>query len=174
MPRRLVLVVLELDLHVDSVIADVEFARDLAGERHGRNHLADQRSLLALVIENRLGLLWTYGVLENRIDVHKFVDLFATQPAKIFGLYPRKGALSVGSDADIVLLDPGRAGPIRKENMHETDYTPWEGWDAAVWPSMTIQRGKVPVENGKLLADLADGQFLPRKIDDEIRSRPAL
>jgi dihydropyrimidinase len=73
-----------------------------------------------------------------------------------------------------VLLDPRRAGPICKENMHETDYTPWEGWDAAVWPSLTIQRGKVAVENGQLLAELADGQFLPRKIDDEIRSHPAL
>ncbi len=100
--------------------------------------------------------------------------LVSTNAAKIMGLYPRKGALAVGSDADIVLLDPKRAGPIRKENLHETDYTPWEGWDAAAWPSLTIQRGKVVMENAKLLADLADGQFMPRKIDDEIRSRPAL
>jgi dihydropyrimidinase len=90
------------------------------------------------------------------------------------GLWPRKGALAVGSDADIVLLDPRRSGPILKENMHESDYTPWEGWDAAVWPSTTIQRGKVVVEDGKLLAGLSDGQFIPRKIADEILGRPAL
>ncbi|HEX2941811.1 MAG TPA: dihydropyrimidinase, partial [Rhodopila sp.] len=77
-------------------------------------------------------------------------------------------------DADIVLLDPSRAGPIRKESLHETDYSPWEGWDTAVWPRMTVQRGKVVVEDGKLLADTNDGQFLPRRIDDAIRSRPSV
>jgi dihydropyrimidinase len=125
-------------------------------------------------VEPRVSLMYTQMVRERGFSLEEFVALVSSNAAKIMGLYPRKGALAVGSDADIVLLDPGRAGAIRKENMHETDYTPWEGWDAAVWPSVTIQRGKVAVENGKLRADLADGQFLPRKIDDEIRSRPAL
>jgi dihydropyrimidinase len=125
-------------------------------------------------VEPRVSLMYTQMVRERGFSLEEFVALVSSNAAKIMGLYPRKGALAVGSDADIVLLDPGRAGPIRQENMHETDYTPWEGWDAAVWPSVTIQRGKVAVENGQLRAELADGQFLPRKIDDEIRSRPAL
>ena len=125
-------------------------------------------------VEPRVSLMYTQMVRERGFSLEEFVALVSSNAAKIMGLYPRKGALAVGSDADIVLLDPGRAGPIRKENMHETDYTPREGWDAAAWPSVTIQRGKVAVENGKLRAGLADGQFLPRKIDDEIRSRPAL
>jgi dihydropyrimidinase len=63
---------------------------------------------------------------------------------------------------------------LRKEDLHETDYTPWEGHEVAVWPSMTILRGKVAVDNGSFLASPSDGQFLPRKIDAGIRSRPAL
>jgi dihydropyrimidinase len=125
-------------------------------------------------VEPRVSLMYTQMVRERGFSLEEFVALVSSNAAKIMGLYPRKGALAVGSDADIVLLDPKRAGPIRKENLHETDYTPWEGWDAAVWPSVTIQRGKVAVENGTLIATLTDGQFLPRKIDDRIRSRPAL
>jgi len=90
------------------------------------------------------------------------------------GLYPKKGALAVGSDADIVLLDPRAGRVIRKEDLHETDYTPWEGHDVTAWPSMTILRGKIAVEGSQLLAAPSDGQFVPRKIADEIRSRPAL
>jgi len=68
------------------------------------------------------------------------------------GLYPRKGALAIGSDADIVLLDPRAGRVIRKEDLHETDYTPWEGHEVASLPSMTILRGKIAVEGGQLLA----------------------
>ncbi len=125
-------------------------------------------------VEPRVSLMYTQMVRERGFSLEEFVALVSSNAAKIMGLWPRKGALAVGSDADIVLLDPRRSGPIRKENMHESDYTPWEGWDAAVWPGMTIQRGKVVVEGGKLLAELSDGQFVPRKIGDEILSRPAL
>src|SRR4051794_14905388 len=124
-------------------------------------------------VEPRVPLIYTQ-MMQRGFTLEEFVGQVSSNAAKIMGLYPRKGALAVGSDADIVLLDPKRAGKIRKENLHETDYTPWEDWDAAAWPSITIQRGKVMVENGKLLASLTDGQFLQRKIDDTIRSRPAL
>jgi len=73
-----------------------------------------------------------------------------------------------------VLLDPRAGRTIRAADLHETDYTPWEGHEVAAWPTTTILRGKVAVENGNFLAGPSDGQFLPRKIPDEIRSRPAV
>jgi dihydropyrimidinase len=80
----------------------------------------------------------------------------------------------VGSDADIVLLDPKKRRTLTAADLHETDYTPWEGREVAVWPSMTMLRGKVVVENGAFAGDPGDGVFVPRKVADEIRARPAV
>jgi dihydropyrimidinase len=118
--------------------------------------------------------MYTHIVEKRGYSLNDFVGMVSTNAARIMGLYPRKGALAVGSDADIVLLDPRRRLTIRKEDLHETDYTPWEGHEVAAWPSVTIIRGKVAVENGQLFAAPSDGQFLPRKIPDEVRSRPAV
>jgi dihydropyrimidinase len=90
------------------------------------------------------------------------------------GLYPRKGALAVGSDADIVLLETGLSKTIRAADLHETDYTPWEGHVVTAWPAVTILHGTVVVENGAFSGDLRHGRFLKRKVADEIRSRPAV
>jgi dihydropyrimidinase len=125
-------------------------------------------------VEPRLSLMYTHMVEKRGYSLADFVGLTSANAARIMGLYPRKGALAIGSDADIVLLDPRTRRVLRKEDLHETDYTPWEGHEVAAWPSMTILRGKVVVENGQFLANLSDGQFLPRKIPDEIRSRPAV
>jgi dihydropyrimidinase len=125
-------------------------------------------------VEPRLSLMYTHMVEKRGYSLADFVGLTSTNAARIMGLYPRKGALAVGSDADIVLLDPRSRRVIRKEDLHETDYTPWEGHEVAAWPSMTILRGKIVVESGQFHASLADGQFLRRKIPDEIRARPAV
>jgi dihydropyrimidinase len=125
-------------------------------------------------VEPRVALMYTHMVEERGYSLNDFVGLVSANAARIMGLYPRKGALAVGSDADIVLLDPRRRRVIRKEDLHETDYTPWEGHEVAAWPSATILRGKIVVENGQFHAALNDGQFLARKIGDEIRSRPAV
>jgi len=125
-------------------------------------------------VEPRLSLMYTHMVAKQGYSLGDFVGLVSSNAAKIMGLYPRKGALAVGSDADIVLLDPKRARVIRKEDLHETDYTPWEGHEVAAWPSMTILRGKIAVDGGNFLAAPDDGQFLPRKIPDAIRARPAV
>jgi dihydropyrimidinase len=125
-------------------------------------------------VEPRLSLMYTHMVQNRGYSLADFVGLVSTNAAKIMGLYPRKGALGVGSDADIVLLDPRAGRVLRAEELHETDYTPWEGHQVAAWPSVTILRGKVVVENGQLLGSPADGEFLPRKVADEIRSRPAI
>jgi dihydropyrimidinase len=124
-------------------------------------------------VEPRLSLMYTHMVEKRGYSLADFVGLTSANAARIMGLYPRKGALAIGSDADIVLLDPRARRVLRKEDLHETDYTPWEGHEVAAWPSMTILRGKVVVESGQFLASLSDGQFLPRKIPDDIRSRPA-
>src|ERR1700726_4908273 len=123
-------------------------------------------------VEPRLSLMYTHIVEKQGRTLADFTGLVSTNAAKIMGLYPKKGALAVGSDADIVLLDPRAGRVLRAADLRETDYTPWEGHAVAAWPSMTILRGKVMVENGNFLAAPSDGQFLPRKIPDAVRTRP--
>jgi dihydropyrimidinase len=125
-------------------------------------------------VEPRLSLMYTHLVTKRGYSLADFVGLVSSNAAKIMGLYPRKGALAVGSDADIVLLDPQRARSLRKEELHETDYTPWEGHEVSAWPSMTILRGKIVVEGDAFHGAASDGHFLPRKIPDAIRTRPAV
>ena len=125
-------------------------------------------------IEPRLSLIYTEAVEKRGYGLAEFVGLVSTNAAKILGLYPRKGALAVGSDADIVLLDPRRRRMLTAAELHEADYTPWEGREMAAWPSMTILRGKIMVENGVFRGAPADGMFLPRKVAPEIRQRPAV
>jgi len=125
-------------------------------------------------VEPRLSLIYTETVEKRSRSLSDFVGLVSANAAKIMGLYPKKGALAVGSDADIVALDPRRRHIVRAADMHEADYTPWEGRDLAAWPSTTVLRGKIVVENGRFAGDLKDGQFLPRKVPEEVRSRPAV
>jgi dihydropyrimidinase len=125
-------------------------------------------------VEPRLSLIYTETVEKRGYGLSDFVGLVSANAAKIMGLYPRKGALAVGSDADIVLLDPRRRHTVRAAELHEADYTPWEGRDLAAWPSMTMLRGKIVVEGGTFTGGLKDGQFLPRKVPDDIRTRPVV
>jgi dihydropyrimidinase len=123
-------------------------------------------------VEPRVALMYTEMVGRRGYGLRKFVDLVSTNAAKIMGLYPRKGAIAVGSDADICVLDPTRRRVITAADLHETDYTPWEGWEAHAWPCFTILRGKVVMEGGTLTGDLTDGQWLPRRIDPAIIAAP--
>jgi dihydropyrimidinase len=125
-------------------------------------------------VEPRLSLIYTETVEKRGHGLSDFVGLVSTNAAKIMGLYPRKGAVAVGSDADIVLLDPRRRKIVRAAELHEADYSPWEGRDLAAWPSLVMLRGKIVVENGAFSGELKDGRFLTRKVPDEIRSRPAV
>jgi dihydropyrimidinase len=125
-------------------------------------------------VEPRLGVMYTEMVVRRGYSLRRYVDLVATNAAKIMGLYPQKGALAVGSDADITILDPTRRGKVRKEELHETDYTPWEGHDIFAWPVMTILRGAIVVENGCFLGREGAGRYLKRKISSEIIKGPAL
>jgi dihydropyrimidinase len=116
-------------------------------------------------IETRMQILWSEGVAKGRITANEFVALTATNHAKMYGLYPKKGTIAVGCDADIVLWDPNRRGVIRQQNLHHgSDYTPWEGYAVTGAPVMTIARGRIIVDHGKVLGQAGDGAFLKRDI----------
>jgi dihydropyrimidinase len=125
-------------------------------------------------VEPRLAVMYTEMVTRRGYSLPRYVDLISTNAAKIMGLYPRKGAIAPGSDADITILDPTRRGKIRKEDLHETDYSPWEGHDIFAWPVTTILRGKVMVDGGKYFGAPGSGQYLRRKIPSEIIAGPML
>ncbi len=113
-------------------------------------------------LQDRLQVLWTEGVAKGKISRQRFVDLWATAPAKINGLFPRKGILSVGSDADIVLLDPNEKGIITNANSyHQTDYNTYEGMEYMGAPKKVYLRGKLVYDNGKLLIKEGQGKFVP-------------
>jgi dihydropyrimidinase len=115
-------------------------------------------------IETRLPLLFSEGVLTGRIDLPRFVALSATNAARIYGLYPRKGVIAIGADADLALWDPTRDVLITKSILHDrTDYTPYEGRKVRGWPVMTLSRGDVVWNDGKVRGQPGRGQFLPRR-----------
>ena len=112
-------------------------------------------------IETRLPLLMTHGVLAGRIDIHTFVALTSTNPARLYGLAPRKGTVAVGADADLVIWDTDLDTEVRNENLHHAvDYTPYEGKKLAAWPRVTLSRGRVVWREGQYLGQAGHGQFL--------------
>ena len=118
--------------------------------------------------------MYTEMVARRGYSLSQYVDLVSSNAAKIMGLYPRKGAIAPKSDADITILDPARRGKVRAADLHETDYTPWEGHDIFAWPVVTILRGKVMVQDGRYFGSPQDGQYLKRKIPQKIRDGAAL
>jgi dihydropyrimidinase len=113
-------------------------------------------------------------VIKRGMAVEKLVYLLAAAPAMIFGLYPRKGTVDIGSDADLVLFDPTIRRQIRNEDLHQgTDHTIFEGWEVQGFPKMTLSRGKVLWEDGVWVGPDSDGQWLERQIDPSIIQGPA-
>jgi dihydropyrimidinase len=99
-----------------------------------------------------LPILFSEGVSRGRIDLQRFLALTATNHAEIYGLDPRKGSIGVGFDADIALWDPNRRETIRQAILHHgADYTPWEGFEVTGWPGMTLVRGEVVAEEGRIV-----------------------
>jgi dihydropyrimidinase len=122
-------------------------------------------------VEPRVAVIYTETVEKRGYSLEKFVDVVSSNAARILGLYPRKGAIAVGSDADIVVLDTSKRRTVRAQELHEADYSPWEGKEVGAWPSFTVLRGKVMVADGKFHGDLKDGQYLKRKIPAPIREK---
>ena len=115
-------------------------------------------------VETRMPIVFSEGVSKGRMSLNKFAAVTSTNPAKIFGMYPKKGVLAVGSDADIVLMNPDMEVTITKNILHENvDYTPYEGIKVKGWPVMTMVRGQVVVENERLQVPLGFGRYIYRK-----------
>jgi dihydropyrimidinase len=114
-------------------------------------------------LENRLHMIHEFGVRGGRISLNRMVELLCTNPAKLFGLYPRKGTIAVGSDADIVVFDPEKRHTISASTHHtKVDYNLYEGTEVTGSPEVVLLRGQVLVENGDLVAQPGVGQFVKR------------
>jgi dihydropyrimidinase len=114
-------------------------------------------------VENRMSLIYNGGVVENRISLNRFVELTSTAAAKMFGLFPKKGTIAVGSDADIVIFDPEKEHTFGVENEHmNVDYSSYEGWRVKGKVETVLSRGRVVIDNGEHLGKAGDGQFLKR------------
>jgi dihydropyrimidinase len=115
-------------------------------------------------IEDRVNLVYTYGVKRGRIDLHTMVDACSTQAAKLFGLFPRKGTIALGSDADLVVYDPDYRGRIsQKTQLMNVDYSAFEGWPLEGRPSLVTVRGQVMARDGKFVGELGHGKLLKRE-----------
>ena len=114
-------------------------------------------------IETRMSLLYDGGVRAGRISLNRFVELTSTAPAKIFGLFPKKGTIAPGSDADIVVFDPEKKQKLSAKTLHmKVDYNPYEGREVTGVSETVLSRGRVIVENGKFTGKAGSGSFLKR------------
>jgi dihydropyrimidinase len=115
-------------------------------------------------IENRVNLLYTHGVARGKLDLNRFVDVASTQAAKLFGLFPRKGTIAVGSDADLVIYDTSYRGVVSsKTQSMNNDYNGFEGMPIEGRPSVVTVRGRVQVKDGKFVGDSKRGRLLRRE-----------
>ncbi|MGB2899553.1 MAG: dihydropyrimidinase [Candidatus Acidiferrum sp.] len=115
-------------------------------------------------IEDRVNLLYTHGVKRGRLDLDRFVDAASTRAAKLFGLFPRKGAIAVGSDADLVVYDTNYRGVVSVKSQHvNNDYNGFEGMETEGRPSVVTVRGKVQVRDGKFVGERGRGRMLKRE-----------
>jgi dihydropyrimidinase len=114
-------------------------------------------------IEERMMLLYTYGVRAGRISLNRWVELCCTNPARLFGCYPRKGTLTPGADADIVVWDPEARRTLSAASLHQrTDYTLYEGWEVTGAPRVVLSRGRVIVEGDAWTGEAGAGRFVHR------------
>jgi len=115
-------------------------------------------------LEERVNLLYTYGVKTGKIDLHTLVNVASTQVAKTFDLFPRKGAIQPGADADLVVFDPHYRGKISVKTQHmNLDYSAFEGWKLEGRPSVVTVRGQIAARDGKFTGKHGHGKFLVRK-----------
>jgi dihydropyrimidinase len=115
-------------------------------------------------IENRMELLYSEGVHKGKISLNKYVEVACTNPAKIFGMFPRKGTIAVGSDADIVIFDPSEKHTLSAKTHHmNVDYSGYEGWELTGKVKTVILRGQVAIDKNESLITKGYGKFIKRK-----------
>jgi dihydropyrimidinase len=121
-------------------------------------------------------MIHEFGVRGGRISLNRMVELLSTNPAKLFGLYPRKGTVAVGSDADIVVFDPEKRVTISAATQHSrTDYNLYEGTEVTGSPEIVIRRGEILVEGDELVAKPGSGQFVRRaRFGEELKAAAAV
>jgi len=121
-------------------------------------------------VETTLSLLYSQGVLKGRISLNRLAQVTSFNPAKIFGLYPQKGDVKPGFDADLVIVDPEKEMLITPASMHgQVDYSPFEGLKVKGIVAATISRGEVVYKDGEIFGSPGRGKIIPRKIDFESR-----
>ncbi len=123
-------------------------------------------------IETRMGIAYSVGVVELGMSLERFVDITSTNAAKIFGMYPKKGVIAPGSDADICIMDTTFDRPLTLDDLHLEDYSIWEGWHVHGWPETVLLRGNVMIKNGELKGSPDVGNLLSRSISSEILEKP--
>ena len=120
-------------------------------------------------VEHRMSLIYSGGVAGGRFSVNRFVELVSTTPAKLFGLYPRKGTIAVGSDADLVIFDPKRKHTISAKTHHmRVDYSMFEGIEVTGMADVVLSRGSVIVDGDKFLGRAGRGEFLRRSTYSQV------
>ena len=115
-------------------------------------------------VQERIDLMHTYGVVPGRLSLKDMVSACSTQAARIFGMYPKKGTIKIGSDADLVVYDPKAKGKFTvKDSYSNADYSAFEGWEKIGRPSVVTVRGEVQARNGEFVGTIGRGQFIRRE-----------
>lgn len=126
-------------------------------------------------VETRVAIAYTEGVVKRGHSLEHFANIISTNAARLCGMYPQKGAIQEGSDADITIIDPSVRRVLRAADLHDSDYSIWEGWEVHGWPSMTLLRGQVAVEDGTFKLESPVGRpVMNRKLDRQLQDGPRL
>jgi dihydropyrimidinase len=124
-------------------------------------------------VEVRMAVAYTEGVQRRGLSLERFVDLTSANAARIMGMYPLKGAIAVGSQADLAVMETGISRVITAADLHEADYTPWEGFEAAAWLKATVLRGQVIMRDGALTRTTPTGAIVRQSLASDVATRPA-
>lgn len=119
-------------------------------------------------VEPRMSVMYSEAVSRQNFTVERFADITSTNAAKYLGMYPQKGAIAPGSDADLAIFDLDLDFELTLDRLHESDYSPWIGTRLTTWPSVTVLRGKVVVEDGEFFGAPTDGRWIPRRVAQSV------